>query len=303
MKSGYFIVVLGHSVHGRIRRIKVPHYAVHLFLAGFVLAAIAGFGLSSSYGRMLSKTLEFNELRDENERLLAQFDDLKRLANERNQQVASLGKLASEVSIAYGIKRNIEDESEWLAAANEGEFHSNPSEEFSYGDSVDQFGFLKKVQLDPSAGDSLWQFLEDTTPAIWPVKGRISSGFGGRLDPFHGRGTFHGGIDLNAPVGEPIVSTADGVIISVGWNGGYGNAVVIKHGNSGLTSRYAHMSEIFARQGQVVRRGEVIGRVGRTGRATGMHLHYEVRYRGTPINPYRFLNASGPKVAGLEIAD
>lgn len=294
MKTGYFIVVIGHSIHGRIRRIKIPYYAVHICGAIIAIAAIAGLGLSSSYGRMLAKTLEFNNLREDNQRLQAQFDNLKRRAEARDQQVASLGKLAAEVSIAYGIKRNVEDESNWL--------HRSPGST-DYNESVDQFGFLKKVQLDSSAGDSLWMFLEDTTPAIWPVKGRITSGFGGRLDPFHGRGTFHGGIDMNAPVGEPIVATADGVVIDVGWNGGYGNAVVIKHGNSGLTSRYAHMSEIFARQGQVVRRGEVIGRVGRTGRATGMHLHYEVRYRGTPINPYRFLNARGPKTGGLEIAD
>ena len=88
-----------------------------------------------------------------------------------------------------------------------------------------------------------------------------------------------------------------------GWLGSLGKAVVINHGNSQLVTRYGHMTEVFARPGQVVRRGEVIGRAGSTGRSTGNHLHYEVVYRGTPVNPYKYLGKRNGPSTGLTLAD
>jgi murein DD-endopeptidase MepM/ murein hydrolase activator NlpD len=132
-------------------------------------------------------------------------------------------------------------------------------------------------------------------PAVQPVDisdlKRIGSFFGYRTDPFYKVTKMHEGIDFTAPVGTPIYATGDGVVTEAEYNrGGYGNSIKISHGY-GYETFYAHMSRIKSRVGQKVKRGEVIGYVGNTGKSTAPHLHYEVRLRGKPVNPiYYFFN-------------
>lgn len=136
-------------------------------------------------------------------------------------------------------------------------------------------------------------------PAIQPVSNkdlsRVASGFGYRIDPVYKTRRFHAGLDFTAPVGTPIYATADGVVKEAGYNtGGYGNNVVINHG-FGFETLYAHMYKIKARVGQKVKRGEVIGYIGNTGKSTGPHLHYEVHKKGQPVDPiYYFYNDLTP---------
>jgi murein DD-endopeptidase MepM/ murein hydrolase activator NlpD len=125
----------------------------------------------------------------------------------------------------------------------------------------------------------------------------VTSGFGPRRDPFLGTMAYHSGIDFRAPPGAPIRSAGAGTVISAGWNGGYGRMVEVDHGE-GLTTRYAHMSRISVKTGDRVERGDVLGKVGSTGRSTGPHLHFEVRREGDAIDPRPFLRA-GRKVAEL----
>ena len=132
------------------------------------------------------------------------------------------------------------------------------------------------------------QVLLAHTPAIAPTKGWVTSGFGYRRDPFTGRRTFHEGLDIAARRGTPIVATADGVVTLAGWKEGFGKTVMINHG-FGYVTRYAHCSKIIVKPGQKVKRGEVIAYVGNTGRSTAPHLHYEVRVKGKPVNPYPYI--------------
>jgi murein DD-endopeptidase MepM/ murein hydrolase activator NlpD len=118
----------------------------------------------------------------------------------------------------------------------------------------------------------------------------ISSGFGYRVDPFTGGGAFHAGLDFRGPIGAPILAAAAGTVSFTGVKQGYGNCVEISHGN-GLLTRYAHMSRIVARIGDVVGPGRVIGAIGSTGRSTGPHLHFEVRNADRPVDPRPFLEA------------
>jgi murein DD-endopeptidase MepM/ murein hydrolase activator NlpD len=129
-------------------------------------------------------------------------------------------------------------------------------------------------------------------PVRKPVIGEVdmSSPFGMRMDPFLGRPAIHTGIDLRGDIGEPVRATATGRISIAGREGGYGNMVEINHGN-GLATRYGHLSQIDVKVGQLVRIGEVIGRIGSTGRSTGPHLHYETRVNGEAIDPQKFLRA------------
>lgn len=128
-------------------------------------------------------------------------------------------------------------------------------------------------------------------PAIQPVSEKslraMASGYGYRRDPIYGTGKFHEGMDFSAPVGTPVYATGDARVQSAGWHSGYGNLIELDHGYHYLT-RYAHLSEILVRPGQTVRRGDMIGRVGNTGKSTGPHLHYEVRLNGAPQNPVHY---------------
>ncbi|MEY3635376.1 MAG: hypothetical protein RLZZ61_1786 [Pseudomonadota bacterium] len=119
----------------------------------------------------------------------------------------------------------------------------------------------------------------------------MSSGFGYRSDPFTGGGAMHAGLDFKGPVGTPILAAAEGKIVLAGFNGGYGNTIEIRHAN-GLVTRYAHLSGLNVRRGQMVDRGVQIGRMGSSGRSTGSHLHFEVRLNGQAINPRKFLEAN-----------
>ena len=129
-------------------------------------------------------------------------------------------------------------------------------------------------------------------PVAMPVSGHpdVTSPFGARLDPFLGRPALHTGVDLRETYGSDIRATGAGRVVFAGVAGGYGNMVEVDHG-SGLATRYAHMGEISVSEGQAVERGMVLGHVGATGRATGPHLHYEVRIDGEPVDPVRFIAA------------
>ncbi len=136
-------------------------------------------------------------------------------------------------------------------------------------------------------------------PAIQPISNknlkRVASGFGYRIDPLYKDFRLHAGLDFSAPTGTPIYATSDGVVQAAGFNtDGYGNKVVINHGY-GFQTLYAHMVRVKAKQGQTVKRGEVIGYVGSTGKSTGSHLHYEVIKRGAKVDPvYYFFNDLTP---------
>lgn len=128
-------------------------------------------------------------------------------------------------------------------------------------------------------------------PAIQPVPEKylrtMASGYGARLDPVYGTMKFHEGMDFSAPVGTPVYATADGTVTTSSWQGAYGNMIEINHGFN-YTTRYAHLSKLIAKPGQSVKRGDLIGEIGNTGKSTGPHLHYEVRYRGLPQNPVHY---------------
>jgi murein DD-endopeptidase MepM/ murein hydrolase activator NlpD len=129
-------------------------------------------------------------------------------------------------------------------------------------------------------------------PVRKPIAGEadLSSGFGVRMDPFLRSPAMHSGLDFRSSTGDAVRVTANGRVESAGWNGGYGKMIEIDHGN-GFSTRYAHLSEIEVKVGQSVKSGQVIGRVGSTGRSTGPHLHYETRIDGDAVDPQKFLRA------------
>ena len=130
--------------------------------------------------------------------------------------------------------------------------------------------------------------LAAATPSIWPTHGWLSSSMGNRADPLTGEKDFHPGLDISAEKGDPVYSTADGKVIHAASAGNYGNLVIVEHGY-GLETRYGHLSMFKVTPGQKVKRGDLLGLVGSTGRTTGSHLHYEVRANGRILNPLQLL--------------
>ena len=131
----------------------------------------------------------------------------------------------------------------------------------------------------------------DHIPGIQPVSEKhlraMASGYGYRSDPIYGTTKFHEGMDFSSPVGTPVYATGNGTVATAGWQSSYGNLITIDHGYN-YTTRYAHLSQILVHPGQKVKRGDLIGKVGNTGKSTGPHLHYEVRLRGVPQNPVNY---------------
>ncbi|MBI5436331.1 MAG: peptidoglycan DD-metalloendopeptidase family protein [Nitrosomonadales bacterium] len=129
-------------------------------------------------------------------------------------------------------------------------------------------------------------------PSVPPImEGWHSSNFGWRLDPFTGKNAMHEGVDFMVPEGSPILASAGGVVVYSDYHPQYGNMVELDHGND-IVTRYAHASRLLVKVGQIVRRGQEIAKVGTTGRSTGNHLHFEVRYKGLAQNPVRFLQSA-----------
>lgn len=143
--------------------------------------------------------------------------------------------------------------------------------------------------------------VEVAVPSINPVEiMKFSSGFGYRNAPTRGASRNHQGIDIPGPVGTPIYATADGIIGRAQWLGGYGKFVEINHGNA-VQTRYGHLSAMNVEPGQRVRKGDILGYMGSTGRSTGSHLHYEVRIAGEAINPTAFLSPLRSDPSGVNI--
>jgi murein DD-endopeptidase MepM/ murein hydrolase activator NlpD len=159
----------------------------------------------------------------------------------------------------------------------------------SFGVLRDILGVIEQRLASVRTGVERRQALASATPSIWPIAGWISSGFGNRRDPFSGQVDFHSGLDISGDQGQRILAPADGMVSSASYNGNYGNLLTLDHG-FGLTTRYGHLSRFEVAPGQQVRRGQVIGYVGSTGRSTSPHLHYEVLVNGQLTNPLKLLS-------------
>lgn len=288
MNQQCLVVEFAHTMQGRVKRIHITYKSLAYIFFTLCFAALLAGGLFSSYVRMSWKVSHYNQLRADFDRLRGRYQELQRVSRQHNEQMASLETLANEVTVAYGINEAAPPSTaKSLARAS--------SLTPTVRESIEEYNFLKAANYSGIYHRYAYQWQSHSQPSLWPVNGLLRSSFGGRSDPFSGEGAFHTGIDLVAPTGTPVHVTGDGVVTSAGWAGAYGKLVIVSHGN-GLDTYYAHLSQFLIVPGQEVRRGEVIALSGGTGRATGPHMHYEVRLHGTPLNPYKFLAKSAPGV-------
>lgn len=298
LRKRFYILFVARDSEGQLRKIPIPIHYLYVFIAGALIGMLSITGMAGSYTRMLMKVSRFNELRTEKENLKSQYSQLEEVSKEKDIQVASLGSIASEVSVLYGLK----GDSALAPAATE----MRPEQ---YRASMDQLYALRTSALTGVATAGLTAGVggkvatladwvkASAAPTLWPVEGHISSSFGERIDPFNGEGAFHSGVDISTAYGRVIVAPADGVIQFADFMSGYGRLIKIDHGR-GITTRFGHLSGFAVAAGQRVKRGQLIGYVGASGRTTSPHLHYEVRINETPVNPHKYLRtttAAAPK--------
>jgi murein DD-endopeptidase MepM/ murein hydrolase activator NlpD len=285
----YTILILPHS-RSRFRKLQLSRAFV-LTLAGLALAlAAAGLYAPNLFFKTETQSAVLEQLREENARLLEERLSFETALGEISEQVSGVenrtGRLAEELGVddlagdepaaggpaPPGARRSLFDQ----------EVNALRSRADSLGHSMDQLDevFRERMRLLAS------------TPNTMPVQGWFSHGFGWRKDPFDGRRQFHRGIDIVADSGTPIQAPADGVVSRAVRVADYGKTIDISHGY-GYVTRYAHLAEILVRPGQRVKRGDVIGKIGSSGRSTGPHLHYEVFRDGRRVNPWKYLGQRG----------
>ncbi len=292
MDKKFYTFLVFPGAHGKLHKIRLPFYVVHLVLAFSVVGIMTIAALANSYARMLLKVSNYNSLRTEREALKTQNRSLENVVSQSNAKLDSLQSLAAEVALTYGFGQahRLRFPEAALALATQ----TDSTVESSYRASLYAFNLIRRSSLN-APGNSVALGIFPSTelgrnivPSLWPVRGQITAGFGQRLDPFSGEGVFHSGVDISAPYGTRVEASADGIVLHAGPESGYGNEVLVDHG-FGLTTKYGHLSKIFVMVGQEVKRGQAIGAVGMTGKATGPHLHYEVTVSETPVNPTKYL--------------
>jgi murein DD-endopeptidase MepM/ murein hydrolase activator NlpD len=275
----FYAFIIAHTSRSRsqIRRFCVEKRWLKIF-AGLTLILLLGAGYGF-YG--LTQQAVHMKIEVENERLRAENERQRQELNELNNRVEA-----------------VEDTSRKLAEKS-GVVHESVSTPGAGGPALPMDeGALEVLEAKMSRLEQNMRAYESIlrergyTPTIWPVDGKLESGFGGRRNPFGGGSfEFHSGQDIDAPMGASVIAGASGKVVFAGWQNGYGQLVVIDHGG-GLTTRYGHLSHIEVVEGQMVSRAESVGRVGSTGRSTGPHLHYEVRINDEPVNPLQYLLSS-----------
>ncbi len=298
MRSPKYTVLIANRHTGAVRRLTVVRRPAVLAFLG-ILAVPVLMGLGAKW----SAQAEIDRLAHQGEALRLENDSYRAATGELAAQISTLqtaiSDLGQDAQLDPAARRAIDNLPALVRNRAMGGGNTpaatQPAVVATLGSPDSTFGILQgllaslETRLETvRTGVEKQQELAAATPSIWPVVGYLSSMFGRRADPFTGGLDFHSGLDIAANRGTPIRATADGTIESAGYAGDYGNAVVVRHG-FGISTRYGHMSRISARKGQKVRRGDVIGYVGSTGRATSTHLHYEILLNGQTINPLRLL--------------
>lgn len=287
MSERYHTVILVPHSRAKMRKWRISSRLVRIAAASVLIAIVASGASLWHFVRSQSADNGLDLIENENRTLRQANQSIDNTIRRLQQQLARSEERTRQLSIAAGIAA-------LPSNAGAGVGGDTVAGQESYE------SFLESVELRTSELTRQLDQVENTlegqqerlsaTPTIAPVKGILTCGFGYRRDPFTGRSAFHPAIDISAPAGYPISAPADGIVLLSGANGALGKAVALSHG-FGLTTRYGHLSQIHVRSGDRVKRGEVIGKVGNSGRATGFHLHYEVHVDGQAVDPMSYILA------------
>jgi murein DD-endopeptidase MepM/ murein hydrolase activator NlpD len=309
MPSRRYTILIADRTSGVVRRVTISAGpAVAVACAIVTLPVLIGTGAA------WKAKSEVASLYSSNRSLESENSNYRGATAALSDQLASLQSVVADLGVRSAIDPAVAGAVEKLPAfvknrAMGGSVAAGPLEQqATYAKTLsalaapeDTFGLLRNVLegLQSRLHDVRYMVerrnaLAAATPSIWPAHGWLTSRMGSRQDPVTGGSDFHAGLDIAGEKGQPIYATAAGKVLQAGYQGAYGNLVVVDHG-FGLETKYGHLSSFTVKPGQSVKRGDVIGRLGATGRATGYHLHYEVRANGRLLNPLQLLTQQKPR--------
>ena len=296
MAKSFYTFIIVPDASSRLRKLKLPAHALHALAAIGIVSFFVAIGLGFNYMKMAFKAADYDKLQAENTSLKIQ---------KKNLEVAAV-KLGEKLSNMESMFADIQNLVENDTLTKRGKLNApavggsrvdySTAQLLGSANLKDGIDLLKDRTTEMESQLTSLQELAQKkasirriTPTIWPVKGTLTSHFGSRTDPFNGEATeIHLGVDISALFGTQIHAPADGRIVFAQRQAAYGNLIIIDHGN-GLTTRMGHLSRFNVKVGQKVRKNEVIGYVGTSGRSTAPHLHYEVRLNDRPVNPRNYL--------------
>ena len=297
MPSKRYTVVLADRTTGVVRRFTVRLRPV---VIGFV--SVVTLPMLIGTGAALKARYETDHLYASNATLELENANYRAATEQLAGQIMALQTAMSDLGTKAALDPSLQNSMDKLPAFVKSRAMGGPTASTTLalvtsglGSPENTFGLLKdllsgledRLQTVRTDVDKRNQ-LAAATPSIWPTHGWLSSSMGNRADPFTGEKDFHPGLDISADKGDPVYATADGTVVNASAAGNYGNLVILDHGY-GLETRYGHLSAFKVEPGQTVKRGDLVGLVGSTGRATSSHLHYEVRANGRILNPLQLL--------------
>jgi murein DD-endopeptidase MepM/ murein hydrolase activator NlpD len=307
-KRFFTIMIVPHSEESTFS-LRIPLFAVQLTVAFLALAVIGFSVLGYAYIRTAAEAREANLLREINR---AQQEEINALAIETERMIEQIQTVDELVDLVTDkldlgpedINNGAQSQSsngpnlyapDYSVAAEsliyEYSHEKRPVSEGVLDRATENISLLQSVLPERSETlDTVGEFVvqADAKPSIWPCRGRLISAFGMRRTPYSSGYQFHTGVDIIGSHGSSIWASADGEVIFTGYRGSYGNLVIIDHGYD-YETYYAHLTGFAVTAGDFVERGQTIGYMGASGRSTGTHLHYEVRFRGSPVNPNNYM--------------
>jgi murein DD-endopeptidase MepM/ murein hydrolase activator NlpD len=287
MNKRYSTIIFVPHARAKFRKLKVSHRLLFSIVSLVSTSLCLSTFFSVQYFTSLSQTHELSKLRHENRELQTANEQFGKSVESLRTQLRTVEDRTRKLAIIAGITTLDEASQGGSGGLRNDEMAGSP-----YRDDVDKMSF-RSNRLSKDLSELEEKFVAQSrmlssTPSIAPVRGILTDGFGGRSDPFTREPGQHNAIDISSAVGQPIRSPADGIVVKAEWASGYGNVIYVSHGY-GYSTRYGHLSSFAVRPGARIKRGDVIGYVGSTGRSTGPHLHYEVRVNNNPVNPLEYI--------------
>jgi murein DD-endopeptidase MepM/ murein hydrolase activator NlpD len=290
MARRFYTCIIVPDASQRLHKLKIPVKLLYLLSVIGMVSFFVAVALGFSYISMASRVGDYSRMEAENTKLRIDTKQLQLSTSQLNSKISELENQTLKISQIFENDAMFRRLGKLVPTAG-GSRENVPTADLVAGGALDTLESMQNRMVDL---ENQLNVLDKKTevirsvPTIWPLKGRIGSHYGRRLDPFTGDAEVHAGIDIVAPTGTGIEAPADGRVIFAQRKSDYGNLIVLQHAH-GITTRYGHLSKYNVRVGQTVQRGDIIGWVGLTGRTTAPHLHYEVRLNDRPENPNRYL--------------